>query len=302
VEFVAVTTKLEKRDTPFGHAMLRFIFREDRRAVILDREGVPLANDAEVSDLVLSWEAWRPPQEHFDPVKGLDPKTYALTPRCMLGAVRCLADSMLNRPWHCYPLKLADVPHAHDELLYACLALADAVARQTVSQLLERRIEHGKNFPHDYLEATAADWEAVADYYRIGNLSQNPVRDVLDGKISYHLLERSCISMALLSLDWANHRIHRRAGLPDPKRLEVAPEALPALIADLVSGERTPMLLRVPAALQWIMLNQTVMVEKAAKMLDDVGLLEHHLGHPVRIDYDTPRETPYGSLLDHMIY
>ena len=302
VEFVAVTTKVENHDTPFGHAMLRFIFREDRLPVILDREGEPIANDAEVSDLILSWEAWRPPQEHFDPLKGLNPKTYALTPRCMLGAVRYLADSTLGRPWHCYSIQLPDVEHAYDELLYSCIALADAVARHTVSHLLERRIERGKDFPHDYLDADTGEWDAVADYYRTSKTSPDPVRDVLDGKISYQLLERSCISMALLSVDWANHRIHRRAGLPEPKRVKVAPESLPSLIADLASGERTPMLLRVPAALQWIMLNQTVVVEKAAMMLDDVGLLAHEDGEVARSDWETPRESPYGDLLDHMIY
>lgn len=302
VEFVAVTTKVKKHDTPFGHAMLRFIFREDRRPVILDREGKPLANDAEVSDLVLSWEAWRPPQEKFDPLKGLNPTNYALTARCMVGAVRYLADSTLGRPWHCYTIKLPDVEHAYDELLYSCLALADAVARHTVSELLQRRIEQGQNFPADYSEAGAGDWDAVADYYRTSRSSSDKVRDILDGKVSYHLLERSCISMAMLSIDWANHRIHRRAGLPEPKRVQVAPESLPSLIADLASGERTPMLLRVPAALQWIMLNQAVVVEKAAHLLDEAGLLEHKDGELARTDWDTPRETPYGSLLDHMIY
>src|SRR5262245_32864204 len=140
VEFVAVTTKVKEHDTPFGHAMLRFVFREDRKPLILDRDGEPLANDPEVSDLVLSWEAWRPPQEKFDPVKGLNPSKYALTPRCMVGAVRYLADSTLGRPWHCYTIKLPDVEHAYDEMMYSSLAFADAVARQTVSDLLEQRI------------------------------------------------------------------------------------------------------------------------------------------------------------------
>jgi hypothetical protein len=302
VEFVAVTTKVKNHDTPFGHAMLRFIFREGRRPVILDKRGSQLANDAEVSDLIVSWEAWRPPQEKFDAVKGLNPNRYALTPRCMIGAVRYLTDSTLNRPWHCYTIKLPDIEHAYDELMYSCLALADAVARQTVSQLLERRIDDGKNFPHDYLAASEGDWAAVAEYYTTSRLSRDPVRDVLDGKISYHLLERSCISMALLSLDWANHRIHRRAGLPEPARVAVAPESLPSFITDLAGGERTPMLLRVPAALQWIMVNQTVVVEKAAQMLDDVGLLQRDEKGPLRTDWETPRETPYGNLLDHMIY
>jgi hypothetical protein len=282
--------------------MLRFIFRKDRQPLILDRGGEPLANDAEVSDLIVSWEAWRPPQEHFDPVKGLDPATYALTPRCMVGAVRYLADSTLNRPWHCYPIALPEVEHAYDELLYASIALADAVARQTVSELLKRRIEQNQNFPADYGKAQTGEWDTVADYYKTSHFSAQHVRDVLDGKIKYHVLERSCISMALLSIDWANQRIHRRAGLPEPKRVRVAPESLPSLISDLVCGERTPMLLRVPAAMQWIMLNQTVVVEKAAQMLDEVGLLKRENDELVRTDWDTPRETPYGNLLDHMIY
>jgi hypothetical protein len=272
VQFVAVTTKVKRRDTPFGHAMLRFIFKEGRRPIILDQEGLPLANDSEVSDLVLSWEAWRPPETSFDPVKGLDPSTYALTPRCLVGAVRCLSDSILNRPWHCYTIKLPEVEHAHDEMLYSCFALADAVARQTVSRLID-----GTNRARP--KAVCGLFRSVGQ--RLGRNrrllpgcqpSEDPIRDVLDGKISYQLLERSCISMALLSVDWGNHRIHRRAGLPEPRRVEVAPEGMPSFISELVSGERTPLLLRVPAALHWVMHNQTVVVGKAPGALAAIGL------------------------------
>lgn len=304
VEFVAVTTKVKRRDTPFGHAMLRFIFREDRRPIILDREGYPLANDSRVSDLVLSWEAWRPPEASFDPVKGLDPSTYALTPRCLVGAVRCLNDSILDRPWHCYTLKLPEVEHAHDEMLYSCFALADAVARQTVAHMVDRRILRGQKMYSDYADAMDSEWDALGDYYKSAGLPEEPIRDVLEGKIRYQLLERSCITMALLSVDWANHRIHRRAGLPEPKRIEVAPESIPSFLAELVSGERAPLLLRVPAALHWIIHNQSaVAVKKAPGMLDDAGLLERNrLGRPRRTVYDTRRKTPYGSLSQHIIY
>jgi hypothetical protein len=302
VQFVAVTTKVKRRDTQFGHAMLRFIFKEDRRPVILDQEGLPLANDSEVSDLVLSWEAWRPPETSFDPLKGLDPSTYALTPRLMVGAVRCLSDAILNRPWHCYTLKLPEVEHAHDEMLYSCFALADAVARQTVSHLIDQRIGRGQKLFADYSEALDSEWDAIGDYYRGANLPEEPIRDVLDGRIGYQLLERSCITMALLSVDWGNHRIHRRAGLPEPRRVEVAPEGLPSFISELVSGERTPLLLRIPAALHWVMHNQTVVVRKAPKALADIGLLERRLGRPTRTVYDNRRNTPYGPLLDHIIY
>jgi len=302
VQFVAVTTKVKGRDTPFGHAMLRFIFKEDRRPVILDQQGIPLTNDSEVSDLVLSWEAWRPPEASFDPLKGLDPATYALTPRCSVGAVRCLTDSLLNRPWHCYTLNLPDVPHAHDEMLYSCFALADAVARQTVSHLIDGRIGRGQKLFEDYADASDSDWDAIGEYSRGANLPEDPIRDVLDGKISYQLLERSCITMALLSLDWGNHRIHRRAGLPEPKRIQIAPESMPSFLSELVSGERTPLLLRIPAALHWIMHNQTLVVGKAPKMLAEIGMLERRMGRPVRTVYDNRRTTPYGGLLDHVIY
>jgi hypothetical protein len=302
VQFVAVTTKVKRRDTPFGHAMLRFIFKEGRRPVILDQEGFPLANDSEVSDLVLSWEAWRPPAASFDPLKGLDPSTYALTPRCVVGAVRCLSDSILNRPWHCYTLKLPEVEHAHDEMLYSCFALADAVARQTVSHLIDGKIGRGQKLFSDYSDALDSDWDAVGDYSRGANLPDDPVRDVLEGKISYQLLERSCISMALLSVDWGNHRIHRRAGLPEPRRVEVCPESMPSFISGLVSGERTPLLLRIPAALHWVMHNQTVVVGKAPQALADIGLLERRLGRPTRLVYDNREKTPYGPLLEHVIY
>ncbi len=303
VQFVSVTSKVKKRDTPFGHAMLRFIFREDRRPVILDREGRPLANDASVKDLVLSWEAWRPPEESFDPVTGLNPKNYALTPRCMLGSVRCLTDSILDRPWHCYPLKLPDVPHAHDEMLYASFALADAVARQTIAHVLDRRFERGKNLPADYADIEASEWDALPGYYQSAKIPEHPIREVLEGKISYHVLERSCVTMALLSVDWANHRIHRRAGLPEPKRIEVAPVSMPTFLSDLVSGERMPTLLRVPAALHWVLANQAVIADKAPEALDEVGLLEHgKLGRVTKYNYDNRRETPYGPIGEHMIY
>jgi hypothetical protein len=103
-------------------------------------------------------------------------------------------------------------------------------------------------------------------------------------------------------LDWGNHRIHRRSGLPEPKRIEVCPEGMPSFISELVSGERTPLLLRIPAALHWVMHNQTVVVGKAPKALADIGLLERRLGHTARAVYDNRRNTPYGPLLDHIIY
>jgi hypothetical protein len=300
-EFVIVISKVARRESPAGHALLRFVFREDRQPTMLDRDGEPIANDARIEDIVLSWEAWRPPHTAWDPVKGLDPKTYALTPRCYLGSVRCLADAILDRPWHCYPLKLPDVDHAADELLYVSLALADAVSRKTVVSVLEEGVEEEEE-EHDLSETELREWESILEQYRKAKVPENPIRDILQGKVRYHLLERSCITMALTSVDWANRRIHRRGGLGEPKRIRVAPTAMPAFLEDLAAGKRRAMLLHAPAALHWLMMNQAVLPSKAHELLDEAGLLHHEHGHIKEQHYDNRNHSPYGEITEHIIY
>lgn len=302
VEFVTVISKVAHRESPGGHAMLRFIFKEDRRPVLVDRGGDPVENDAFAEDLVLSWEAWRPPHASFDPVKGLDPHTYALTPRCYLGEVRCVADAVLDRPWHCYPLKLPDVAHAADELLYVSLALADAVGRQTVMNLLEDIVDKDKKLPEGYEDPEVHEWEELLEFYRASEVPENPIREVLQGKIRYQLMERSCVTMALSTVDWANVRIHRRGGLGDPKRVRVTPDTLPKFLDDLAAGKRKHVLLRMPAALHWLMMHQSVIPSKSHELLDEVGLLHRENGHIKEHHYDNRRHTPYGDIADHIIF
>jgi hypothetical protein len=302
VELVMVISKVVGRETPGGHAMLRFIFRQDRRPMVLGADGKPFTNDFVFDDIVLSWEAWRPPRASFDPVAGLDPSTYALTPRCFAGSVRCLADAVLDRPWHCYPLNLPDVDNAKDELLYVSLVLADAVARQTTLSIIEEHIEKGRNFPEDYPGPELEDWETLAEELSKTEVPENPIDDILSGSIRYQLLERSCITMALQSVDWANQRIHERAGLGEPRRIRISPKTMPAFLSALAAGKRSAALLRVPAALHWLINNHTVIPSLAPSLLDEAGLLCRENGQIVKSHYDNRRRTPYGSISEHLIY
>ena len=302
VEFVMVISKVAGRETPGGHAMLRFNFREDRRPIVLGADGQPFTNDSVLADIVLSWEAWRPPLASFDPVAGLDPSTYALTPRCLSGPVRCLADAVLDRPWHCYPLKLPDVENAENELLYVSLALADAVARQTALSIVHEHVEAGRKLPEDYPAAELKDWETLAEESRKAEIPENPIDSILSGKIRYQLLERSCITMALQSVDWANQRICERVGLGEPRRIRISPKTMPAFLSALAVGNRTMALLRMPAALQWLMSNHTVIPSHAPNLLDEAGLLRRENGQISKRHYDNRRQTPYGSISEHLIY
>jgi hypothetical protein len=302
VEFVMVISKVAGRKTPGGHGMLRFIFREDRRPIVLGGDGQPFTNNSFLDDIVLSWEAWRPPIASFDPVAGLDPSTYALTPRCFAGSVRCLADSVLDRPWYCYPLNLPEVENARNELLYVSLVLADAVARQTALSILDEHIEKGRHMPEGYPEAELEEWEALAEESRNAEVPEDPIEDILNGKIRYQLLERSCITMALQSVDWANQRIHERAGLGEPRRIRISPRTMPAFLSALAAGNRSVALLGIPAALHWLMSNHTVIPSHAPSLLDEVGLLQRENGQIGKRRYDNRRETPYGNISEHLIY
>ena len=303
-EFVMVVSKLGRFKTKMGHAMLRFVFKDDARPVILDHHGKAVAQHAKIKDLVLSWEAWRPPMAHFNPVAGLDPNTYTLTARCFSGSVRCLTDAILNRPWITYRIKTPDVKNALDELFYIALLLGDALARQTIEQLLDVRVKGSRTAE----ELTKEEMEEMEDADQKveeeeeEELPKNPIKEILEGNVSYHLILRSCVSMALATLDWANVRIHRRGGLPDPPRIRVAPKSLPTALDELAEGNFKSALIRMPGALYWLTKHGSAIPGDAHKVLEEGGLLEKEDGKLVRKDFENRHESPYGCIDDNLIY
>jgi hypothetical protein len=302
VEYVMVLSKVGRFKTDAGHAQLRFIFKKDNRPLVIGNNGEPVAHNAGLRDLVLSWEAWRPPVSDFDPLAGLDPETYALTLRCYNGAVRCLTDAILDRIWSCYPLELPDTPNAYHELLYVSLLLGDVLARQTIQTILKQRIEEGRNTPGDYKDPETEEWAELKAMSKRQQIPDNPVEEFLGGKVRYHLLERSCITMALMTIDWANRRIHELANLGQPKQIRIAPDSFPGFLGDLARGNKRSALVRLPAALHWVTRHQTVIPGKSYKLIDEAGLLERRNGKIVRRDYDNRIESPYGKIGEHLIF
>jgi hypothetical protein len=77
---------------------------------------------------------------------------------------------------------------------------------------------------------------------------------------------------------------------------------MPAFLYALAAGERTAALLRMPAALHWLLNNHTVIPSHAPALLDEVGLLRREDGQIVKRRYDNRGQTPYGGLSEHLIY
>lgn len=301
-EFVVVLTKVGRFETDAGHAMLRFRFKEGRHPRILGLGGKPVLDKTHLTDLVFSWEAWRPPHSSFDPLAGLNPSKYALTMRCSNGPTRCLGDVIHGRSWVCYPLKFLDIPEALPELLHVTLLLGDAVARQTISSLLEEKIAEERGTPGDYPQADAQEWRDLRKAMKKAVVPENPIQEILQGRYRYHLMLRSCVTMALTTIDWANVRIHDDAHKVAPKRIRVAPSSLPGFFDRWSHGSRSTALIRIPGALHWLLNNQTVIPTRTYELLDEVGLLHHEEGSVVRQHYDNQVETAYGRIRDALIY
>lgn len=292
-EFVVVNSRRFGLDRVGAHAQLRLLFDPGRRPTLIGNNGRRLSRDAEIDDLVFSWEAWRPPATDFHSRQGLDPNNYALSMRCFTGPQRFLEDSLRNRNWICYPLALPAAEDAGGELLYAILLIGDSLARLTLARILEHLAEPSalaRGEPGNDLQSWAQLKALVAD------APDSPLEAVLGSGFSYQTLTRSCVTMALTCIDVAMARLWRRAGLGEWKPLQVSTEDPPAWVKELSHASIRGFFERLPSVIWWLMKNHTVIPKHAHEVLERAGLLQRQNGHVVQHEYDIGGATPYGSV------
>lgn len=302
-QWVSTLLRVFGKDTPGGHGQLRLIFRKDRRPMVLSHEGTPLSNDPYLDDLIFSFEAWRPPSLHFDPLAGLDPKTYALTMRCYAGTQRFLEDSLRGLSWHCFSLALPPVDEALDELLYTCMTMGDSLARHTFKNLMKNPGRYFNGDPRDYPKPTPEHEEKFREFLLQQSVPEDPISQIMGGDISYHLLLRSCITMALTIVDACNSRIHQRhPELPEYHSLHVTPGEIPSWASSLAHSNRRNMLMRLPGTVYWLIRNQNVLPDRAHLILQEAGLLQlDEEKKLLKRVYYISEDTPYGRLLDNLM-
>lgn len=289
------------KDTAMGHAQLRFVFRPDNRPVVLGEDGAPLTLVKPLDDLILSWEAWRPPRTRYDPIAGMDPSTYALTARAYSGKARWLGDALRGNPWHCYPLKLPEVGDAFAAVLMTGLLGGDAMARRT----LDAMVQAGElNIPNadELTDFTQADAERIRATFSTDALPEDPLTHLM-GKadLSYQLLERSCITQSLGVIQLALIRLHREHDLGPAPDMHIVPKDLPDWVANLSTAGTGEMLGYLPGAVLYVMKNHQIIPGNAYRILEDADLLYEKDGQPLYYSYFFTEETPYGKLRDNMM-
>jgi len=302
LEWCLTPTRNKKdKDTFMGHAMLRFLFAPDGRPVILGSDGAPLPDALPPDDLMLSWEAWRPPMTRYDGLKGLDPDTYTLTARAYTGAQRFLTDIIRGNPWRCYPVKLPDVDDAQQLAFLTAALSGDAFARRVVGKLVADGVVQAEGLA----ALTPEQLERAEAIFATSRLPKDPLSALLEkADLSYQLLERSCITESLAMVQLALIRIHKEHDLGPPPEMELVPEGMPPWIQDLVTADRGTLLARIPGALLFVARNRQVLPTQSYRILEDAGLLQRGKGDasgPVMYYYDEASGTPYGDVRDNMM-
>lgn len=284
-----------------AHTQLRFLFDKDSLPVVLGEDGEPFELLSNFDDLIISFEAWRPPRTYYDALAGMNPETYALTTRAYSGAFRWLGDALRGNPWVCYPLALPDTEDAERRLLLTALQVGDALARRTIESIAAAE-------GLDASEELLAEWDALPAEERArlktllstAGLPDDPLSELMgDASLSYQTLERSCITQSLGVVQLALLRIHADNDLGEAPQLELVPDDMPQWIADLANADTGEMLGNIPGALLFIARNQQVIPVEAYRILEDAGLLLIEDGKPVAYTYELSGTTPYGDFRDN---
>jgi hypothetical protein len=281
-----------------SHGQLRFIF-EPGGAEFIGRAEDAVGEPDVLGDLVLSWEAWRPPGVDYDAMKGMDHRSYELTARGYSGPQRFLEDELNERGWNVFTLRLPGGREGLIELLKVSLALADGAARHSIGRMLQEAehdwTSHGPDSHREGGDA-AAQWQALAEKASsVGAPDTDPRIDMAEST-SYQSLLRSCATMALYSIDVAVVRLIEAGvpheGMSPTQNPEIRDE--PEWMAELAEADIAGIFARAPKAIQFVRANPTSIPGKIPGALDEAGLLVRENGTPVKRHYSLKAETPWG--------
>ena len=301
-EFILVPLGARNRPGPMSHGQLRFIFAPETPITLLDFEDAAGLSDATLSDLVISWEAWRPPGVDYDVLVGMDSAAYLLSPRLYAGPQRFLEDALAGRDWFAHQLRMPGGREGLTELLAVSLAVADGVARHNVSRLFEQ--EEAAWLRH-HPPTTAPDdedlqrWEELRERVKPYKVSEDPLIDLPAADRTYQTLVRSCASLALYTVDVTAHRLVTR-GLDDGVVTEnlVQPRltGTEPWMAEVADADLFGVFLRAPAALRFLVRNPQMLPNNIPGYLAEAGLLQTDAeGKHRTIHYSPDDITPYGK-------
>jgi len=286
-----------------SHGQLRFVF-EPGGIELVGGDPSTTGEPDSITDIVLSWEAWRPPGARYSIKKGMDPTVYQLSMRAYSGVQRFIEDALQGRNWEAFPMSLPGGRAGMVELLKVSLSLGDGAGRYVMSEILKRTgdawVTSGPRGAHH--GDAAQSWRELQTH-----LDDAPTQDDsrldLAGRTGYQTIIRSCASMALYQIDVAASRLVEQ-GYPHTggRPIEMAgitdiPEWMTGLSGTNVAG----LFLRGPRMLAFARKYPSAIPGNIPKQLDDAGLLVRENGKAVSTEFTISDLTPWGPVRSLLI-
>jgi len=280
------------------HAQLRFVFKPEKRPVLLSLADPVVGSACRIPDLVLSWETWHESGVRYSGFKGLDAASYKLSMRAYAGPQRFLEDSLHGRDWYSYRVRMPGGEQGYAELLKVVLALGDGVAKDTITTLLDKgEAEFLEQAPPDDTNALAAsDWQEMREHLLEKRKADDPHLALTRDQGNYQTLVRSCATLARYTILTATQRLINRgvtAGVaPDtiPKPLMGEPAQW---MEKLAHTNLRGMFIRAPLALAYIIRHPEAIPDRIPIELAEAGLMEKRDGKAWVVKYSQNGLKPY---------
>lgn len=282
-----------------SHGQLRFVFEKGAAEFLGDEDEGVVGEPDRFEDLVLSWEAWRPPGVDYDVLQGMSEERYKLSMRGYTGRQRFLEDALADRGWKCFTLKLPGGSRGLTQLLLVSLAMGDGSARAAIGEMLDRAeqawLADGPSAPEEEKDAVE-QWMSIRD--EIARRGIHPEDERLDGSrlTSYQSLVRSCASLALYMVDVSVQRLIEQGVSHDGMQpTKLAPvDDVPTWMSELADANLAGVFARAPSAIRFFSRYPTAIPGEIPKALDAAGLLVRENGKAVEQRFSIDAMTPWG--------
>ncbi len=286
-----------------SHGQLRFMFEPDGIELVGGDPSAAGEPDS-ITDIVLSWEAWRPPGMRYNIRKGMDPTVYQLTMRAYSGVQRFIEDALQGRDWDAFRLSLPGGHAGMVELLKVSLSLGDGAGRYVMSTILKDAedawVTGGPRGEHH--GDAAQSWRELQARLEDAPTPDDPRLD-LTGLTAYQTVIRGCASMALYQIDVAVSRLIEQGHAHEGRRPVEMPGIIeiPDWIRELSGANVAGLFLRAPRMIAFVHKYPCAIPGEIPKQLDEAGLLVRENGKAMKTEFTISDVTPWGPVHDLLI-
>ena len=297
-EFILVPSTRGGLHAPVHHAQLRFVFEPDKRPLLLDLADSPVGSGSRIPDLVLSWESWHESSVRYSGLKGFDAASFRLGMRAYAGPQRFLEDTLRGRPWFGYRLRIPGEERGSAELLKVMLALGDGVARDTMTDLLEKaEVGFANSAPPGASDPSEmGEWQRLHEFIRQGKDYKDNRLKLSAGQESYQTLVRSCATLARYAVLTATKRmIHQgfNQGVNEDKVPEPFMREARQWMSAMAHSNLWGLFARAPLALAYVLRHPESVPDKIPDELAAAGLVEKRNGKTWVVKYVHRGTNPY---------